>query len=181
MDDSRFSSLDWGHYLWIVFYIDLSNINLIHNNIVEQNKNRRTMKIISKNVFIDVLIYTALYIVSAISMFLVEFLGAKGDLIFLLKFRIISMLIDMFLWSIFDKLRAFLVKSWKWSSYWSNVISFALIIDTMYVLRLKLYQDHFGNLDIYIPLVFASTLVIGPITVWSKEKIKTYISNRKIK
>jgi len=135
---------------------------------------------IKQKIVVDVLIYTGLSILFAIIMFLIEFflLGTK-DWSFLLWFRLGSIVVDALLWRYFEKTRELIASGLIVSKYWANTISFILIIQILYIVRLVLFKSHFNNLGLYIVVVLASSFVIAPIIIWIKDYIKKQIENRK--
>ena len=133
---------------------------------------------IKKNVIVDILIYTFLYLISTGLMIVVELLFTKSDALFLLLFRLISMIIDIFLWPIFEKARIFLAYKKNWPKYLANVISFAIIIQLPYVVRLFATKNHWEDINMYIIMVFMSSFVLGQIMPWLKDKIKNYMVRR---
>jgi hypothetical protein len=139
------------------------------------------IKISNRNSIVDVLIYTALYLVSTILMFIVELIFTSGDIGFLLKFRSISLVIDMVLWFVFDSLRNYLDKKKRWPKYFANIFAFGLTIQSCYIVRLLITIDHWDNLNLMIWGVVLSTFILGQAMPWLKNKIKKFMKKRKQK
>ena len=131
---------------------------------------------VKQNYLADRIIYSGIYVVFGIVMFLIEyFILGTENWKFLIIFRLISVGVDVVLWGVFEKLRYLMSWGLLLHSYFANVFAFMITIQFVYIIRLVAARSHFDNLGMYIVVVILSSFAIAPLIVWIKEYIKNNI------